>query len=305
MPVGATYLHSYHPAAVIKIAGEDAFTFLQGQFTNELRQGAGNIVYGLWLNQKGKVLADSHVLRLSGREFVLVSTSSTAAIISQRLEEYIVADDVALVNETEKFRGLAIWGEGGAERVKDLFGAVPGRGLFLAKDEWLVFAGRRVNGVNYEIIGPENMTTQLRETLLQRDCVGAGDNEAEVARLMHGIPAIPQDIGPGDLPNEGNLEDSTLSYTKGCYLGQEVMARLKNLGQVRRYLRVVRGTGPVPAAGTPLCQAGKKAGEIRSVASTPDGYLAMAMLTRLGFNENAGYGFTATGPVTVKTIAHG
>ncbi len=302
---GRTYLHSYRPAAAIKAVGEDAFTFLQGQFTNELRQGVGNVVYGLWLNQKGKVLADSQVLRLAEKKFFLMSLTSAAAIISQRLEEYVVADDVVLVNETEKIHGLALWGIGCGEQVKDLLGAVPGRGQFLAKDEWQVFAGRRINGENYEIIGPEKKTAELRESLLRRDCMEVGVNEAEVARLLDGIPAIPQDIGPGDLPNEGNLEYSAISYTKGCYLGQEVMARLKNMGQVRRHLRVVRGVIAAPETGTPLYQSGKKAGEIRSAASTADGYIAVAMLIRLGFNENAGYGFTAEGPVTAKINAHG
>ncbi len=302
---GQTCIHSYRPATTINAEGEDAFTFLQGQFTNELRQAAGNVVYGLWLNQKGRVLADSQILRLSEREFRIVSTASIAAIISQRLQEYIIADDVVLTNETEKFFGLALWGVGCGEQVKQLFGMVPGAGQFQANDECLVFAGRRVSGENYEIIGSEKKTAELRETLSRLGCRKVGVNEVEAARIADSVPTVPQDIGPGDLPNEGNLEGSAISFTKGCYLGQEVMARLKSMGQVRRHLRVVRGPGAAPKPGTPLYQAGKKAGETRSVALTADGYIAMAMLTRLGFNENAGYSLTAEGPVVATINPHG
>ena len=287
------------------VEGDDAFMFLQGQFTNELRQALGAVVYGLWLNQKGKVLADSHIIRRSENRFVIFSPSSAAMIIKQRLEEYIVADDVDLVDQTDRNHGLAIWGDGVGERVKDMWGAVPVRGQFLAKEGGFVFAGRRVRGENYEIIGSENRIAEWRDELRRLDCSEIGANEAEFARLEDGIPAIPQDIGPGDLPNEGELEISAVSFTKGCYLGQEVMARLKNMGQVRRHLRVVQGRGPAPNPGALLYQGGKKAGEIRSVASSGEGYIAMAMLTRLGFNDSAGFGLAVEGPDALKIYSNG
>ncbi len=300
-----TQFYLYRPATVMVVEGDDAFSFLQGQFTNELRQASGDVVYGLWLNQKGKVLADSHIMRRSVNRFVIFSPSSAAIVIKQRLEEYIVADDVALVDQTDRNHGLAIWGDGVGERVTDMWGAVPARGQFLAKDESFVFAGRRVRGENHEIIGPAIKIAELRDKLRRLDCTEVGANEAEFARLEDGIPAIPQDIGPGDLPNEGKLEMSAISFTKGCYLGQEVMARLKNMGQVRRHLRVVQGHGPAPDSGALLFQGGKKAGEIRSVASIGEGYIAMAMLTRLGFNDSAGYGLAVEGPDALTIYSNG
>src|SRR3954468_18308417 len=99
-----------HLGAVIRVAGEDAFMFLQGQFTNELRQANGGVVYGLWLDQKGKVLADSYVLRIWENEFLVASEYSSADVIRQRLESYIVADDVALTDETVGTAGLTLIG---------------------------------------------------------------------------------------------------------------------------------------------------------------------------------------------------
>jgi len=96
--------------------------------------------------------------------------------------------------------------------------------------------------------------------------------ELEQRRIAAGIPAVPADIGPGDLPGEGGLEAVAISYTKGCYLGQEVMARLKSMGQVRRRLRRVAGPGPVPQVPAPLWQEGRQVGELRSAVATENGF---------------------------------
>lgn len=296
---------NYRPNTLIRVTGEDAFTFLQGQFTNELRRPSGSATYGLWLNQKGKVLADSQVLRISENEFLICSEFSPVAVIRQRLEEYIVADDVVLADETETGHALALWGEGGREAIRSLIGEVPAAGRFVRNGELLVFCGRRLPGDNWVLLGPEKAVAEIREQL--RAC-GAEDTdpaEMEFARITAGLPVVPADIGPGDLPNEGGLEDAAISYTKGCYLGQEVMARLKNLGQVRRQLRVVRGRGAPPVAQAALYQGEKKVGEIRSVGTRADDFAALAMLSLINLTPTAGLSLEPVGPVVMMVDAHG
>ncbi len=291
--------HFYQPKALIKVTGDDAFTFLQGQFTNELRQPLGSVTYGLWLNQKGRVLADSQVLRLADNEFLLLSDTSAAGVIMQRLEQYIIADDVILADETEKTGALILWGGECTDRLTVLLGTSPDTGKFFQKDEILSFQGRRIKG-SYQMVGPKNIIAEWRSQLIGQDWVEVPADTVELARISSGIPAIPEDIGPTDLPNEAGLEITAISYTKGCYLGQEVMARLKNLGQVRRQLRNVRGTGAAPKITTPLFQGNKKVGEIRSAVSTEEGFIALAMLTRMGLDENAGFSFDAAEPAEQK-----
>jgi len=193
-------IHANRPSALLRVTGEDAFAFLQGQFTNELRQMADSMAYGLWLNQKGRVLADSYVLRLSEKEFVLVSPGSASAVIRQRLESYVVADDVTVTDETEKASGLVLWGEGCAERLRVVMGTVPGHGKFLSQDQLFVFAGRRSSHGNFEVIGPTDRISDLSDRFKKSGWVETGSDELEAARLESGIPAIPADIGPGDLP---------------------------------------------------------------------------------------------------------
>lgn len=127
----------------------------------------------------------------------------------------------------------------------------------------------------------------------------------EYARILDGIPAIPLDVGPDDLPNEGGLEDVAISYTKGCYLGQEVMARLKNMGQIRRRLQVIRGAGATPVTRASLFQAGKKVGHVRSVATAGNEFFALAMLSLINLDPTLGLSLEPEATPVAKIIAHG
>ena len=92
----------YRPACLLRVTGGDAATFLQSQFTNDLRGlKAGGAVYGLWLDRKGRVIADSHVLMDPGAEgFWVASLSSPAAVVARHLGDHIIADDVEVSDET-------------------------------------------------------------------------------------------------------------------------------------------------------------------------------------------------------------
>lgn len=283
---------SFRPATWLKITGEDAAGFLQGQFTNDLKAPPGSVTYGLWLNQKGKVLADSQVLREAANQFRVLSDHSPAATIIQRLEQYIIADDVVIEDQTDAVRGLVICqNEAGRESLATLLGGLPGPGKFNQANGSWIFPGRRSAAENYELIGSETDVAEWQKRLIAAGCTEAGAEEIDLTRISSGIPSVPQDIGPGDLPNEAGLEKEAISFTKGCYLGQEVMARLKNLGQVRRQLQRVRGKGAPPKPGTLLFQQEKKMGEIRSAVSSAEGFVALAMLTRLGLDEKTGFTF--------------
>src|SRR5262245_8772358 len=109
----ARTFYRWRPAAWLKISGTDAATFLQGQFTNDLRKPEGIYpsVYGLWLNQKGKVLADSFVVAAEDGAFWVGSYFSPAAVIRERLEAYVIADDVVSEDETERWAGATVFGE--------------------------------------------------------------------------------------------------------------------------------------------------------------------------------------------------
>ena len=277
-----TWAGHSRPTACLHVTGEDALSFLQGQVTQELRSAApAPAAYGLWLNQKGKVLADSFVLREEADSVWIVSFSSSAAVIRERLEAYVIADDVSITDVTDGWSGVVLGGPEAESWLAREAGGASAAGTFIREaGGGFVFCGRRGDGVSYEWIAPSFAKA------LPSELVPISAEELERMRIAAGIPRVPTDIGVGDLPNEGGLDAVAVSYTKGCYLGQEVMARLKAMGTVRRRLVRVRAAGhAAPAVPCALLQGEKRVGELRSaVTDGAGGFIGLAMLTKLGLD---------------------
>jgi folate-binding protein YgfZ len=284
----------FQPRARLGIRGEDAATFLQGQFTNDLLPlRPGEAAYGLWLNQKGKVLADSFVLRdFQEERFFVGSYFSPATVIRERLEAYVIADDVTIEDVTSIWTGFAILGSGVAAR----FSGIAPNGF--------VFPGRRVSGENIECIVPIDESERVRSEILRAGAKPISTSDLEQLRIQANIPAIPQDIGPGELPNEGGLETVAISYTKGCYLGQEVMARLKSMGQVRRRLLRVVGEGVIPTLPAPLFLGVRAVGELRSAVldGGSAGFAGLALVSLLHVRPDSLLALTPEGPAAIRLV---
>lgn len=286
-------------SAAFGVEGPDANTYLQGQFTQELNRPPGMAGYGLFLNQKGKVLADAYVLRLGRDEFGLVSFSLAAAKLRERLEAFLIADEVNLQDETARWARISVWGRNADVAVAKFAGVAPGIGAWHGQHNLRVFRERCCADDHFELLVPQAEALGIGEALGAMGAYRADIDLAERDRISRGIVAVPADIGPNDLPNEGGLDEVAISYTKGCYLGQEVMARLKNLGQVRRRLHRVSGVGESPVAGAPLFHADKKVGEVRSVARDGDGFVAMAMLSLVNLGEVRVLSLSPHGPADI------
>jgi folate-binding protein YgfZ len=258
----------WRPAALLQVTGPDAANFLQGQFTNDLRDVVkSDAVYGLWLTVKGKVLADSFVGAKGSEGFCVASYQSEASIIRGRLESFIIADDVTVEDQTSRWSAVSVIGPAAEELIR-----TPVSG------GW-VFRGRRAHVPGVEWIFPVEMTDEVRRRLGTMRELTADDMTRW--RIASALPAVPTEIGPNDLPNEGGLDEGAISYTKGCYLGQEVMARLKSMGHVRRrLLRVHAASAAVPATPAPLFAGGRNVGELRSaVGDGAGGTVGFAMLS--------------------------
>ena len=300
MLIGA---HIYHPSAALSVRGPDANSFLQGQFTNDLKRPIGAVTYGLWLNQKGKVVADSHVLRLAEAEFLVLSQHSAAAVIRQRLEDYLIADDVTVTDETVAWRVIAVVGARAKEIVTQVCGGAPEHDTFRVSDDGgRIFWGRYSVGENFSIILPAERADGVFSRLLAAGCIALDPGAAEAERIVSDIPIVPLDIGPTDLPNEGVLEAAAISYTKGCYLGQEVMARLKSMGQVRRRLLRVKGeSGIWPTPPAVVFSGSRQVGELRSAVSDgAGGWLGLALLSLMHLTPEAALAFAADAPAALR-----
>ncbi len=285
----------WNPAAWLRVFGSDAATFLQGQFTQELRGlKVGEARYGLWLTVKGKVLADGFVLSAGSDEFWVGSYDSPAAVIRARLEDFIIADDVVVEDFTEAWSAVTVFGVS-SEALRPLINSS------IDPAEGFVFAGRRQRAAAAEWIFPRSNADAVNAALAGSPVLT--ETEVRGRRIDAGIPAVPADVGLSDLPNEAALENDAISYTKGCYLGQEVMARLKSMGRVRRRLLRVAIDGALPAAlPAPLFVGDKAVGELRSaVASSPSGgAIGLAMLSLLSVGADSPLSFSVGSAATVR-----
>ncbi|MFO1448150.1 MAG: folate-binding protein [Opitutaceae bacterium] len=278
----------FQPAAWVRVTGEDALVFLQGQFTQDLvKTPDGGVAYGVWLTPKGRVMGDSLILRVSAQELWIYSEGFAGPALCARLEAYIVADDVVLEDRTAGatavvFYGVRTDGERG-ERAAEPDDCDPGRGRRIEGGAVLRGSGRRA-GLGVVVHDDPGVSVAAPP--------GAAwtKTDAERWRSAQGLVRVPEDVGPGEFPNEGGLEHDAISYTKGCYLGQETVARLKTFAQVRRVLRPVAGKGPVPAGpGLPLFQGAKRVGELRTtVDDGTGGFVGFALLTVAAWDPSAG-----------------
>ncbi len=178
----------------------------------------------------------------------------------------------------------------GNRRLAASIGARPG----------LVFPGRRGAGESWEWI--YRAADAAAVNLALAGVPVADPAEIERRRITAAIPSVPVDIGPGELPNEGGLEADAISYSKGCYLGQEVMARLKSTGRVRRTLVRVRGTGSPPPLPAVLWRGENREGELRSAApdAAGEGYDGLALVSTATGRDGGGLAVAAGAAPTVE-----
>ncbi len=220
--------------AVVRVTGEDAAAFLQGQCSADLRSVA--LTDALWLNRKGRVLAHTVVAKEADGSFLLLCPHLSAADLIAVVTANVIADDVVATDESSAWRRWFAWGD-----EPKVAGAK-------------VFATKRFGVAAWDVLtSPDTSAPGELASVAVPDA----------ARIHAGVPAVPADCGANEFPQECGL-DAWVSYTKGCYLGQEVMARIQSMGSLRRVLR--RVAGPV-AVGLELKNSeGKVVGTVRSAA---------------------------------------
>ena len=268
-------------AGLVRVAGSDAFDYLQSQFSNDLRNPdtGSPATYGLWLTRKGRVAADSLVARLAPEEFLLLSFYTPSEALAAKVTENVIADDV----ESAPFAAVThtVAGPDAAAFLASAGIPVPAPGAFARDGDLIVLASRR-GGESYEIVETGG-SSRIRETMTREEGLAA----LESLRVSRGVPRVPEDCGPGDLPQEAGLDEDAVCFTKGCFLGQEVMARLRSQGRATRMLtRLLLKEGVSAEPGAKLFSGDAEAGEVRSQANVGAGRVVMAML-RLRVAETA------------------
>ncbi|MDQ8203367.1 hypothetical protein [Pelagicoccus sp. SDUM812003] len=290
--MAVSHYHLFTPACVLEAKGPDARGFLQGQFSNDLGPARqGDCVYGLWLDRKGKIVADSFVLCRADDDFLLISYYSDERRIRQRLEDYLIMDDVELRGLSAQSRGCSLWGERPVELLAKTDAPPPEPGRWKAYGDVVAFWGRRGAAPVLEVLEfsrgmPENRIDDMVTNLSRVGAAALSLSDLGRLAIEGKVPRIGIAFGDTDLPQELGLHEDAVSFNKGCYLGQEVMARLHSMGRARKGLVRARCAEQGALEIDPPIELrdadGKKQGQIRELSYSDRGALALAIVS-LGY----------------------
>jgi folate-binding protein YgfZ len=250
----------------IKLTGEDRGRLLHAMTTNHIQQLApGDGCYAFFLNDKGRILADANILCQSDY-FLLDVEAEARQSLYQHLDRFIIADDVTLEDATDTTATIAVEGPQATATLERAGAPIPERDYAsLAWGDLLVARLNSTGSPGYFIFGPAAEKASLISRLEAGGAEPADADAARIVRLEHGKPRYSEDISERFLAQEAN-QPQALHFSKGCYLGQEIVERVRSRGQIHRVLKpLTLETIEPPAPGTKL----QDASEITSAAYSP------------------------------------
>jgi folate-binding protein YgfZ len=258
----------------IRVTGEDRVRWLNGMVTNfiqQLQPGEGN--YNFILSVQGRIQGDATIFA-EPDAFLMQTASAQVTGLMALLDRFIIMDDVELSDATSERSGLLVAGPQTSSvlariglNVEDL--AI----LQMRRVSWnaapvSVFHMHGPLVPRFELWSDPKIIPELTDALR---CVGAVPCKAqslEWLRILEGTPRYGTDIRDRELPQETG-QTRALHFAKGCYLGQEIVERIRSRGNVHRTFGAFRLDGELPAAGSQLGADGKQIGELTSVVAIP------------------------------------
>jgi folate-binding protein YgfZ len=259
-------------------SGQEAAEYLQGQLTNDVEAlGVGEGQYAALLDRKGHMQADMRVLRLGPEELWIDTEPEALEAARRHLEMYKIGREVELADLTEERAIIGLIGPRSAEIAGTA--ALPGHAsedTAIAGVECLAVG--TVEGI--DLIAAAAERNRLREALLEAGAVEVSPEAVEILRIEAGIPRFGAEMGAETMPAEAGIVERAVSFTKGCYIGQETVARLHYKGRPNRHLRGLRLSAPVEP-GTALRLGEREVGRVASTAVSPAlGPIGLAILRR-------------------------
>ena len=248
--------------------------WLNGMVTNNIRDlAAGRGVYAFLLNPQGHILGDLYAYN-RGDSLILDTDHSQLEKLLATFDDYIIMDDVEVADISSKLTAIGITGA--------KVGAVlRSAGVDFPDLELMQFADVTWKGVALTVVRKDNPSvesfeiwlepanaTLLKDALIESGAKPVGTTALELFRIARGIPRYGQDIRERDLPQETE-QARALHFSKGCYIGQEIVERIRSRGAVHRSFTGFEVQGGLPAPGAKIQAEGKDVGEITSVASLP------------------------------------
>jgi folate-binding protein YgfZ len=302
--------------AKIAVTGGDRVRWLNGMITNNVRDlAAGHGVYAFLLNAQGRIQADLYVFQRG--EALLVDTErGQRDKILELFDRYIIADDVEIANVSDKLAALGLTGPESHQVLERTGIAVPDLAhlqfvdvIWQGKNVTLLRSGEEAGG-SWQVWTSPAHVSELWDALVGASARPVGTAALELFRISRGVPKFGVDIRDRDLPQETG-QTRALNFTKGCYLGQEIVERIRSRGAVHRQFaafEVESGlTEPgTQIVGTKIVADEKEVGEVTSSAVLPlasgDRTIALGYLRREAAAKDLLAGASKLKPATPPII---
>lgn len=260
------------------VKGAEAAEYLQGQLTNDVEAlEAGEGCYAALLDRKGHIQADMRVLRPAPDELWIDTEAETLAATRRHLETYKIGRQVEIEEVSAERALLSLIGPGSVT----VAGSPP---LPEHACEPIAVAGVECLAVGtalgIDLIAAGDDGARLRAAVAEAGAPEVGAGAAEILRIESGTPRFGAEMDASTMPAEAGIVEAAVDFEKGCYIGQETVARLHYRGKPNRHLRGLRLSASA-APGAPLALAGKEVGRIGgSCVSPAQGPIALAIVRR-------------------------
>lgn len=258
--------------------GGEAAEYLQGQLTNDVEGLApGEGCYAALLDRKGHMQADMRVLRLADDEAWLDTEAVALEVTRRHLQTYKIGREVEIADVTEERTILSLIGP----RAADVAGTPPlpehASAAAAVGGIELIAAG---TALGIDLIAPAGDAGRLRAVLLDAGAAAVSDEAVGILRIEAGTPRFGIEMDTATMPAEAGIVDAAVDFEKGCYIGQETVARLHYRGKPNRHLRGLRLSAPAETS-TALSLGEKEVGRLGGSCVSPTfGPIALAILRR-------------------------
>jgi len=283
---------SVEPRQPVAVAGTDRASFLHGLLTNDIKSlTPGTGCYAAWLTPQGRMLTDMHVLQSASMILLDLPADSAAATLS-RLERFLFSEDVQLQSLAGSLTGVWVHGPAAANVLTQVFVSASGlRDWPDYRHEQMEYQGEPASVARIDQLGVPGYCVYLeasRESsfIAALEHAGAARVDAaslDAARIEAGYPVFGRDMTEDTIPLEAGIEHRAISFSKGCYVGQEVIIRVMHRGHGRVARRLVGlgfGEAEVPP-GAVLHAGDREIGKVTSAARSPvSGTVALGYVHR-------------------------
>ncbi|MBI3475777.1 MAG: folate-binding protein YgfZ [Acidobacteria bacterium] len=277
-------LYDLSDRAKIALSGGDRTRWLNGMISNNVRDlAAGHGVYSFLLNAQGRIQADLYAFN-RGESLLIDMERSQRDKVWELFDHYIIADDVEMTDVSEKIAAIGLTGPESRAVLERAGIPVPELSYLQFGDaQWqqaavtVVRAGEEAKESWQVWVAPEH-SSRLWDVLVKAGADPTSAAALNMFRISRGIPQFATDIRDRDLPQETG-QTRALNFTKGCYLGQEIVERIRSRGAVHRQFTAFAVEGPLPEPSSKILADGKEVGEVTSsvVLPFPGGDFAAAL----------------------------